>query len=161
MGGEAARVGGDVLLDHLHQAAEAERMFRRVLEIDDRHAAALQRLAFLLAAEGRATEAKPLILRLFEQGIVEVDQLALLGMERGQIDAPELLRKCHLADRTDPHLLLGLASSRVFNVSPEQAKVLLQAAIGQAPLLLDAQIGLGTILLDERNQAAFLPPHPT
>jgi tetratricopeptide (TPR) repeat protein len=156
---EGAVLAGNALLDHLHQATAAEMMFRRALEIEEDHVPALQRLVFLLAAEGRVTEARPLILRLFEQGIVDVDLLALLGMERGQIDAPELLRECHMTDRADPHLLLGLASSRVFNVRPEQAKVLLQAAVGQAPTLFDAQIALGTLLLSERDSAAFVAWH--
>ncbi|HUG70345.1 MAG TPA: FG-GAP-like repeat-containing protein [Pirellulaceae bacterium] len=156
---QAAVLAGNTLLDHLHQATEAEKMFRRALEIDEDHVPALQRLAFLLAAEGRATEAKPLILRLFDQGIVDLDQLALLGMTQGHLDAPDLLRECHLADRSDPHLLLGLASSRTFNVSPAQARLLLQVAVEQAPTLFDAQIRLGTMLLNERDSVAFVTWH--
>jgi len=156
---EGAVLAGNSLLDHLHKATEAEAMFRHALEIDDSHVPALERLVFLLAAEGRVAEAKPLILRLFAQGIVDVDQLALLGMAQGHIDAPELLRECHLTDRSDPYLLLGLASSRTFNVSPEQAKLLLQAAVEQAPTLFDAQIRLGTMLLKDRDSAAFVAWH--
>lgn len=156
---EAAVLAGNVFLDHMHQASEAEAMFRRALEMDDRHVPALKRLSFLLAAEGRVTEAKPLILRLFDQGFVDVDQLALLGMGQGHIDAPELLRECHLADRSDPFLLLGLASSRTFDVSPDHVKLLLQAAVEQAPTLFDAQIRLGTILWKERDPAEFVAWH--
>jgi tetratricopeptide (TPR) repeat protein len=156
---EGAVLAGNSLLDHLHKATEAEAMFRHALEIDDGHVPALKRLAFLLAAEGRVSEAKPLILRLFDQGIIDVDQLALLGMGQGHIDAPELLRECHLADRSDPYLLLGLATSRTFDVNPEQAKILLQAAVEQAPTLFDAQIRLGTILWKERDSLAFVAWH--
>lgn len=156
---EATVLAGNALLDNLHHATAAEEMFRRALEIDQMHIPALQRLAFLLAAEGRVTEAKPLILRLFDQGVVDIDQLALLGMTQGHIDAPDLLRECHLADRSDPNLLLGLASSQTFNVSPEQATLLLQAAVAEAPTLIDAQIRLGTLLLNERDPSAFVVWH--
>lgn len=156
---EGAVLAGNALLDQLHRATEAEAMFRRALELDNSHVPALERLAFLLAAEGRVSEAKPLILRLFDQRVVDVDQLALLGMSQGHIDAPELLRECHMADRTDPYLLLGLASSRTFNVTPEQAKLLLEAAVEQAPALFDAQIRLGMALLAERDPGAFVAWH--
>ena len=156
---QGALLAGNTLLDRLHRAREAEAMFRRALSIDEQNIEALQRLTFLLAAEGRATEAKPLILRLFEQRVVDVDQLALLGMGQGHIDAPELLRQCHLNDKSDPHLLLGLATSRTFDVSPEQAQVLLLAAVEQAPGLAEAQIRLGTILLKQRDASAFINWH--
>ncbi len=150
---------GELLLDRLHLASEAERRFRRAIEIEPTHVRALDRLANLLAIEGRTTEAVPLILDLFRQGHVDLDQLTLLGMPNGTINDPELLRDCHVADREDAAILLGLAASVTFRLPPDQATVLLSEAVRLDPTLLDAQARLGKILLEVRDAEAFLAWH--
>ncbi|MBW3599039.1 MAG: VCBS repeat-containing protein [Planctomycetes bacterium] len=150
---------GRILLHELHLASESELRFRRALDIDPRLAPALKELAHLLAVEGRTREAAPYNLELFRLGEVDVDHLALLGMPLGVINDPELLRKCHIADRADPAILVGLAASTTYNLPPEQKKLLLQEAVRMAPGLVDGQARLGGILLKEGNELQFSDWH--
>jgi len=150
---------GRVLLDKLDRATEAEHRFRRALHHDPDLVAAIHQLANLLAVEGRTSEAEPLILDLLAHGQVNIDQLSLLGMPQGTINDADLLRRCHVADREDPAILLGLAASVTFNLSPEQAQLLLSEAIRLDPSLVDAQTRLGKLLLGNGDAAEFLAWH--
>ncbi len=150
---------GNVLLDKLDRATAAERRFRRAIENDPQLVSARHRLANLLAVEGRTSEAVPVILDLLGRGRVDIDQLTLLGMPQGTINDADLLRRCHVADREDPAILLGLAASVTFNLPSEQARLLLSEAVRLDPTLIDAQVRLGTLLLEADAADDFLAWH--
>ncbi len=148
-------LAGRILLEDLRRASEAERRFRRAVTNDPDAMPAIRDLAHLLAVEGRRRQAVPFVIQLFRHGEVDVDHVALLGMPMGTINDPDLLRECHVSDRTDPAILLGVAASPTFKLKPPEAKLLLEEAVRIAPGLLDAQARLGTILLEEGDAAEF------
>jgi len=156
---EASYLAGRVLLYEQHQAAAAEQQFRRVLEVRPEAVPALHELARLLAVEGRRSEAVPQILTAIALGHVDVDQLALLGMRLGTIHDAELLRACYLADRLNPALLVGVAASSAFSVTPDEARILLEEAVRLRPDLIDAQVRLGWLLAESGDRPAFLAWH--
>jgi len=148
-------LAGRILLGDLRRASEAERRFRRAVSNDPTAVTAIRELAHLLAVEGRSREAVPFVIQLFRHGEIEVDHVVLLGMQMGTINDPDLLRECHVADRTDPAILLGIASSPTINLKPPEAKILLEEVVRVSPELHAAQARLGLILLEEDDAAEF------
>jgi len=106
---EAKLKSGRILMHHLGRPTEAERVFRNILRVDPDHVFALSELTTLLGVVARQPEAVPLILKLFQQGLVTVDFLTLLDSSGGRLQNPALWERFCQQSPDDPNVRLGSA----------------------------------------------------
>tara|TARA_R110002095_G_scaffold207120_1_gene191758 strand:+ start:81883 stop:84888 length:3006 start_codon:yes stop_codon:yes gene_type:complete len=135
-------------LQHYHtdHFSDAERSYRRALDLDSENIHANSNLAKLLGLCGRRSEAIPHVLKLIRQG-VETDLLMLIARESGVINDPESLERAHTTVPDDVNPLLGLAWHAAENEQTERAIQLLRDAKARRPDVIAAHVALGRQLL--------------
>ena len=139
----------------LARPSEAERRYRKILELDPDHVAAMAGLADLLGLTGRRREATPYLIELIRAERITVNQLTLLGSESGGHSEPELLQRCTEVSPDDPLGFLGLGWQAEHDGDLAAAEKLVRRAIEIDPTLVEAHIALGR-LLAKRNLPAKL-----
>ena len=87
----------------LRHSAEAERLYRRALELDPQQVFAKRSLAHLLTLQGRQAEALTVRFELLQVGQVDMDDLLLLGNPRALIDSDEV-HEFERLDQANPSL---------------------------------------------------------
>lgn len=142
----AALSSGEVLRE-LGRLSEAERAYRRVLALRPDHAAAHERLAFLLGVTGRRWESQSHFLFLAGVGRAGVYELCLLGDLERPIEGREFLDRCSEVAPDDDIVRLGLASQAVADGRADEARRRLREVVATAPHLVSAQAMLGELLL--------------
>ena len=149
----AALQAADILHKRLAILSPAESAWRKALELDPTHPAALTGLAQLLAFAGRRSEAVPLILQLVQLNQPS-DLLIVLARPSGALHDEQLLQQATLADPDDPNLLLAQARLAEQNNNPQAAAELCRSILKSNPDFLPAhiQLGLAILLLNDRDQ---------
>ncbi len=153
---ENARIALDAAVDirwEQGNATEAERLLRRLLEIDPGQPAATARLAHLLTLTGRHWESGPLRLALMRYDQFQFDDLLLCGNTRALIQTDELAAMRHAAP-SDPLLKLGEASIAIRKNELAAAEQLLAQVISARPDLVEAHALRGTLLIERPGTSA-------
>ena len=124
----------------------AESDFRAALKHvpDDRNG--LFQLASLLGIQARRSEAVPVILRLFRQGVFDADFLALLESKSGALFNADELRRYQIATPESPSVLVGLAWHARNSGRNEHALDLLARAVRTNPGFTEARIAMANLL---------------
>ncbi|HEV3006275.1 MAG TPA: FG-GAP-like repeat-containing protein, partial [Pirellulales bacterium] len=154
---------GEVWL-HLGHASKAEAEYRDALTIHPEATVAHERLAGLLALEGRRFESLPHLYELLRQRRHSYDILFLAGQHAKMIEVPDELARLRAAAPDDPAPLIGLARIEMRKQKFEPAAKLLKQVIAQDPGYIEAHALVGRILLegpDDDELAAWdaaLPP---
>jgi len=140
---------GSIWLD-LDHASNAEAKYRAALEIDRRRVTAHDRLAHLLAVEGRRFESLRHLYELLRQRRYSLDVLLLAGEHAVGVESPAELARFRTADPDDPAPLIGLARIALRKKQYAKAIDLLRRVIAQAPYV-EAHALLGRVLLERPN----------
>ena len=137
---------GRIEMHHTANAVAAEADFRAALKHvpDDRNA--LFQLASLLGIQARRAEAVALILRLFRQGVLNTDFLALLESENGALFNVEELERYQKANPKSPGVLVGLAWHARKSGNNDQAFELLARAKRTNPQFAESRVALAGLL---------------
>jgi tetratricopeptide (TPR) repeat protein len=159
--GEAAAkaylAAGDLWLQ-LGQASRAEAQYRRALDIDPVNLTAHDRLANLMAVEGRRFESLPHLYELLRQGQYSVEVLLLAGEHSKNMEDAEELERLRAAAPDDPTPLIGFARIEMSRQNLLKTRELLKQAIVEGPQYVEAHALLGRLLLespDDRELAAW------
>jgi tetratricopeptide (TPR) repeat protein len=134
----------------LHHPADAERLYRSVLEFDPQNAAANSGLANLLGLTGRRWEAIPPTLILIRQGRCTTNQLILIGSESGGHEDAELLTRCTTNAPQDAIAALGRAWQFKQQGNLAAALEWVESALHRDPSLVSAHVLKGTLLVETR-----------
>ena len=135
-------------------AREAERLYRRVLELDPQQIFAKRGLVHLLTLQGRTRESLPLRFELLQIDQVDVDDLLMLGNTRALIDGDEV-QFFERVDADNPMWWLARAQLVLRNSQSEMARGLFAKVVAAMPDFPDAQAGLGLALLDTATPEEF------
>jgi tetratricopeptide (TPR) repeat protein len=146
---------GDILF-RLNRLDDAERRFRRILELDPRSLLARKRLALLMALAGRRLEATRLYLEIVQSGQFDTHELALLGDAEQVYDNPEYIQRFSGSVHNDPLLLEASARYALYRHEVTRALVLYRQLMERSPFGLDAQAGFGRALVDSEQNEEFL-----
>lgn len=136
----------DILWDQ-GDATEAERLLRRLLELEPEQPLAIARLVHLLTLTGRHWESLPYRLTLVRNDQFQVEDLLLWGNTRALIESDELPRLRRLSP-DDPLLMLGEASIAVRKNETATAQQLLPRILAARPDLLAAHALTGHLLIE-------------
>ena len=147
---QAALSAAQWLHHQLHRPGDAERAYRRALEIAPDDVAANTGLANLLALCGRTREAFPPVLRIVRRG-VPTDLLVLLARGDGAVSDARALEAARRAAPDDPNPLIGIAWRAASEEDADRAVALLREALRLAPNHLAASVALGKQLLAARR----------
>lgn len=159
------RTAAGNLFLRLGQASKAETKYREAIEIDPHHVVAHDRLANLLALEGRRFESLPHFYEVLRGGQCSFEVLLQAGQHAATVDAPDDLLRYRAAAPHDPAPLIGLARIAMLKQNFAQAGEMLHQVVGQAPEYVEAHALLGRVLLESpgddglRAWSASLPPH--
>jgi len=137
---------GRIEMHHTGNAVAAEADFRAALQHVPEDRNGLFQLASLLGIQARRSEAVPVILRLFRQGMFNADFLALLGSKSGALFNVDELQRYHNAAPESPSVLVGLAWHERNSGRNEQALELLARAIRTNPQFTEARITMADLL---------------
>ena len=137
---------GRIAMHHLGDADNAEAHFRKVLEFAPDHRNSLFQLASLLGMEARRREAVPFVLRLFQQGQLNEDFLALLQSEDAALNNLEKLNEFHKVSPASPSVLVGLAWHARRDKDNARAIQLLEQALDVRPEFAVAHVALADLL---------------
>lgn len=137
---------GRIEMHHTGNAVAAESDFRAALKHDPEDRNGLFQLASLLGIQSRRSEAVPVILRLFRQGVFDADFLALLGEDSGALFNVEELQRYQNAAPESPSVLVGLAWHDRNSGRNEQALELLSRAVRTNPRFTEARIAMADLL---------------
>lgn len=146
---------GDMELEQL-QLGKAEDFYQRLLAVDPGHVGAHDRLATLLAIEGRYFESARHRLALIRGNQYSPQDLVLLAMAERTIEDRDRMERFRNATPDDPRALCGPVREALRENRREIARPMLAKILQQTPELLQAQAWQGAILVDEGNEAAFL-----
>jgi tetratricopeptide (TPR) repeat protein len=137
---------GRIEMHHTGNAVAAEADFRAALQHvpDDRNG--LFQLASLLGIQARRSEAVPVILRLFRQGMFDADFLALLKSKSGVLFNVDELRRYQNATPESPSVLVGLAWHARNSGRNEQSLDLITRAFRTNPQFPEARIAMADLL---------------
>ena len=139
---------------HLRHSAEAERLFRRALELDPQQVFAKRSLAHLFTLQGRLREALTQRFELLQAGHVDLDDLLLLGNPRALINSDEV-RDFEQRDSANPLWNFARSQILVRNSQSRQGVELLGHVIAAIPDFADAHAVLGLALLDAGTPEDF------
>ena len=149
---------GDLLFQ-LHRLTEAERRFRRILEVDPKSLLARKRLATLLALAGRRLEASQFYLEIVESGQFDTHELALLGDVEQVYENPEFVEHLAKPHLDDPFQIQAAARYAVFRHDSTKALGLYRQLVNLRPQDIDLQAGFGRALIDAGTDEEFLKWH--
>lgn len=149
---------GDLLFQ-LHRLTEAERRFRRVLEVDPKSLLAKKRLATLLALAGRRLEARRFYFEVVKSGQFDTHELGLLGDVEQVYENPELVDHLAQPSLDDPCLLQAAARYALFRHESTKALSLYRQLAHLRPQDIDMQAGFGRALIDAGTDEEFLKWH--
>ncbi len=149
---------GDLLFQ-LDRLTEAERRFRRILEIDPKSLLARKRLATLLALAGRRLEASQFYFEIIKSGKFDTHELALLGDIEQVFENPELVDHLAKPSPDDPCLLQAAARYALFRHESTKALRLYRKLVHLRPQDIDVQAGFGRALIDAGTDEEFLKWH--
>lgn len=145
----AARLGAARLLtSQLGRPSDAEAEYRRILAIVPENLDAEEGLADLLGLTSRRWESIPHLIRVFRGGRCRVEQLTLLGAERGAHLAPDLWQQWLKANPADPLVNLAASWQDLEDNDREQALQHLHRAVAGRPELTEAHVRIGELLVD-------------
>ena len=156
---EARCFFAQLLLFDRGRAAQAEKIYRRILEHNSEHGLALQGLASLMEAEGRRWELIPYLLRAIRAGRTESGNLLGVGWVQLPGSNREVIERCRQESPEDPLPLLGLARIAVRENNIAQAIKFLRQLIEHRPDQLEAHALLGRCLADSTDSAQWLDWH--
>ena len=137
---------GRIEMHHTGNAVAAESDFQAALNHDPEDRNGLFQLASLLGIQARRSEAVPVILRLFRQGVFDADFLALLDSKSGVLFNVEELQRYQNAAPESPSVLVGLAWHARNSGRNEQALELLSRAVRTNPQFAEARIAMADLL---------------
>jgi len=141
------------------QVREAERWFRRALELKPDFVLAQQQFAYLLDLQGRRHESLPLRIDLLKRGSLSDQDLFVIGHPEAVLRSADL-EKFLKVSPNDPLLRLPEALNEVEHGTPAKAEKLLREVIQGDPNQLGAQAALGNVLLKRTaSQAELLGWH--
>ena len=149
---------GDLLFQ-LHRLTEAERRFRRILEVDPKSLLARKRLATLLALAGRRLEASQFYFEIVKSGQFDTHELALLGDIEQVFENPELVDHLAKPSADDPCLLQAAARYALFRHESTKALSLYRQLVRLRAHDIDMQAGFGRALIDGGTDEEFLKWH--
>jgi tetratricopeptide (TPR) repeat protein len=137
---------GRIEMHHTGNAGAAESDFRAALKHDPENRNGLFQLASLLGIQARRSEAVPIVLRLFRQGVFNADFLALLESESGALFNIDELQRYQNATPESPSVLVGLAWHDRNSGRNEQALELLSRVVRAKPHFAEARIAMADLL---------------
>ncbi|MGH7134724.1 MAG: FG-GAP-like repeat-containing protein, partial [Pirellulales bacterium] len=130
--------------------------YRRTLDIDPVNFTAHDRLANLMAVEGRRFESLPHLYELLRQGKSSLEILLLAGEHSKSMEAPDELSRLRAAAPGDPAPLIGLAHIEKSRQNSTKAIELLKQAIAEGPRYVEAHALLGRILLESPDDGELV-----
>ena len=141
-------------------AADSERFFLRVAQLDAGNIAAHQRLLFIYASQGRMWEVTHHVLPLLKSGQIEVNYLIASSSSKKFMDADlPFVKQCLAAKPDDPLPRLIEAKWAIREKRILDARRLLSRIVERHPSILDAQAALGQTLLESAPADEFLAWH--
>jgi tetratricopeptide (TPR) repeat protein len=135
-------------------AREAERLYRRVLELDPRQTFAQRGLVHLFTLQGRRRESLPMRFELLRMGQVDVEDLLMLGNSRALIDGAEV-QFFERVDADNPMWWLARAQLLLRSSQSQPARELFEKVVAAMPDFPEGQVGLGLALLDTGTPQEF------
>ena len=135
-------------------STEAERLFKRALELAPDQVLARQKLAHLLTLQGRRRESLPIRFELLKSGEFTAEDLCMLGNPRALINNAEVAN-FEASDPENPMWWLARARLAYRNSESHKATKLFRNIVTQLPGFIDGQAGLGLALLDSGTPAEF------
>lgn len=139
---------------------EAEAALRRVLATAPWHVQALERLVFVLEAEGRTWEAVAYLRPLILAGHFAAEHLLMLGSTEGQLlDGGRFWQSWREAAGDDAWRLLPEARLALLRQQTDRAKQLLKRIVDRDPAHAEAQAWLGRVLAEESDAGRLLAWH--
>ena len=152
----AQRALGRVALD-AGRAAEAEEWMRKSLQIVPNDPTTLDQLIYLLTLEGRAWEARGLILERLRSGIVTTNYLLIAGTNHPSLGAAiKYAEYCLTAAPDAPLPRLALAHQAWRDNQPQIARTHLGLVLQKYPDLVEAHALLGRILVETGTSEEFV-----
>ncbi len=142
------------LQQRLGNGAEAERLYRRALQLDPGQTYAKHGLALLLNLQGRRRESVAVLFELLRAGDLTVDELLLLGNPRALIEGDRVDQSVD-ADPENPMWWLARAQLDFRNSRTDRALRLFRKIVAANPTFPDGQAGLGLVLLDADDPDQF------
>jgi tetratricopeptide (TPR) repeat protein len=155
---DVAATLGDLLFQ-MNRLGEAERYFRRVLELNPNNLPGQRRLALVFALSGRRTAAQNAFFQIIRGPEFDTHDLALCGEPDQVFNNPELVKRFDGPAPSDWAALLGAARYALHKKRPTAAAALYRSALVDQPSDLDALAGLGRALLDIGDADEFLRWH--
>lgn len=137
---------GRIEMHHTGNAVAAEADFRTALKHVPEDRNGLFQLASLLGIQARRSEAVPVILRLFRQGVFAADFLTLLESNSGVLFNIDELRRYQNATPESPSVLVGLAWHARNSGRNGHAIKLLSNAVRTDPQFSEARIAMADLL---------------
>lgn len=137
---------GNLLLDQLSLASQAELAFRQALEVDPDNVVALDRLGNILSLQTRTRELFPIQLRLIRSG--SLSARTVVSLVQSDLIFPDINRIRDLRTVEPGHAGLKLSESRLPILSKDYktAKTLVLEALKLDPTLIETHVRLGEIL---------------
>jgi len=135
-------------------AAEAERLYRRAIELDPQQVFAKRKLALLLTQQGRNREALPLRFELAKSGEVNILDLLMLGDPRGLAEGEDV-DFFERMDSANPWWWLARAQLLAGKGQAKAARDLFEKVVAVRPENPEAQAGLGMALMDIGTPRGF------
>ena len=141
----------------LGQLQNAERHYRRALQINPLHLDANEFLGNILQVTGRVSEAAPHFFVLIQRGRCNIDELLCIPTAELFFRREERLEGA-AGYHTVPDLLMTLAAARraLFENKSEAAEELLRQILAERPDLGEAQGRLGRLIVDRGDLGEFL-----
>ncbi len=143
----AALHGGRISLQAGH-ALRAERLWRRVLELDSTQADASSELAYLLGVEGRGWEMQSPLLIVVRAGRPTVHHLVLMAASEPVVKDADLVRRCLTRVPSDLNVRTGEARTDLFEGRTAQALSVLREICRSSMAIAEAKARLGWALLE-------------
>jgi tetratricopeptide (TPR) repeat protein len=150
----AQSLAGDLSLQ-LRCLSQAERHYRRVLQVDANRVETVDRLGFILGLGGRYWEQIPLRLQLIRSGRFSGVHLMSLGLADEAMENPELVEEYHRGDPADPAPYVMLARLAAETQDDARARELLRQAVKLNPEFTAAQLQLGRLLIARGTDGEF------
>ena len=149
---------GDARLK-LGRMTEAERDFRRALELDPSQTLAQGRLVVVLMVSGRRWEAGPHLLELVRRNEARFDDLCSLGDPVRLVTNDDQLTRSRQLAPDDPLPILGMAATAQLREETGRAEGLLESITEDHPQLIEAQVRFGEVLARRGDTGRFLSWH--
>ncbi|MEO8493527.1 MAG: FG-GAP-like repeat-containing protein [Planctomycetota bacterium] len=138
-------------------AADSERLFGRVIDLDPANVAARRRLLFIYAAQGRMWEVAEQALPLLKSGHAELNYLTATASSTKLLvaDLP-FVKQCLAAKPEDPLPRLIEAKWAMRDKQMLHAREVLASIVQKHPHVLDAQAAFGMTILETGTPEEFV-----